>query len=213
MVEHIRNIYCVGRNYRLHAEELGNAVPDQPMLFMKPTHSIVWMNGQSVELPATRGSVHYEAELVLHVGRHYEAGIRVDDLVDKMTLGLDLTLRDVQSELKQKGHPWLAAKGFLNSALVGEFHPFPGIDAVANTDFTLHRNGQEVQRGNITNMIFDLQTMIDFCAENYGLGRGDLIYTGTPQGVGEVLDGDRFELFWGEDLIGSSVMKLYASGH
>lgn len=208
MNRNIRNIYCVGRNYRLHAEELGNAVPSQPMLFTKPTHSLVRMDGQTIELPGHRGMVHYEAELVLHIGRSYEPGITVDELVDQMTLGLDLTLRDVQSELKQKGYPWLAAKGFLRSAALGGFRPFPGVASAAETDFTLRFNGMEVQRGNVNQMTFDLQSIVDFCASNFGLGQGDLIFTGTPEGVGEVSDGDLFELFWGAECVGSSAMIL-----
>lgn len=209
-MEQIRNIYCVGRNYRLHAEELGNAVPDKPMLFMKPSHALVSMDGRTIELPGDRGQIHFEAELVLHIGRTYEAGIAADDLVDRMALGLDFTLRDVQNVLKQKGHPWLAAKGFLRSAPLGPLRTFPGTYAAANTDFTLRKNGLEVQRGNIQAMIFDLQQIVDFCAANYGLGEGDLIYTGTPEGVGQVSDGDCFELYWGEELAGSCTTVLKA---
>lgn len=204
----IRNIYCVGRNYGLHAAELGNAVPEQPMLFSKPTHALVQLNGSEIDLPGGRGEVHYETELVIRIGRDYEPGIRVDDLADQVALGIDFTLRDVQSELKKKGYPWLAAKGFRSSAPVTAFRPFPGTEALAAADFGLLKNGVEVQRGNVKDMIFNLQTIVDFCAEHYGVGKGDLIFTGTPAGVGPVADGDRLQLIFGGETWGEGVIRL-----
>ncbi|GAX89359.1 fumarylacetoacetate hydrolase family protein [Effusibacillus lacus] len=208
MVEMVRNIYCVGRNYVLHAEELGNEVPKSPMIFSKPTHALVQTNGQEIALPGNRGEVHYEAEFVIHIGRDYEPGLQVKDLVNRMALGIDFTLRDVQSELKKKGHPWLLAKGFPNSAIVTEFLTFPGLEACRSTDFSLIRNGEQVQRGNIKDMLFDLQTIIEFIAANFGLGAGDMIYTGTPAGVGPVADGDNLRLVWGEDTLGECTIRL-----
>lgn len=103
MYESIRNIYCVGRNYGLHAAELGNDIPEEPMIFTKPTHALTPMNGSVIELPGDRGEVHYEAELVPHIGRKYEQGLTVDQLVDRMALGIDFTLRDVQTIIKKRG--------------------------------------------------------------------------------------------------------------
>ncbi|WP_438447873.1 fumarylacetoacetate hydrolase family protein [Gorillibacterium sp. sgz5001074] len=208
MWDSIRNVYCVGRNYKAHAEELGNELPKEPMLFTKPTHALTAMDGGTIPVPGNRGEVHYEAELVLHIGSAYEPGKRADLLVDRFAFGLDLTLRDVQSVIKSKGTPWLPAKGFLRSATLGEWMPFPGTAALAEKDFTLTRNGIEVQRGNVSRMIFDIQTILDFCAEHYGIGPGDVIYTGTPEGVGAVQDGDRFELAWGGEPAGSCSIKL-----
>lgn len=208
MLNPIRNVYCVGRNYRLHAAELGNAVPEQPMIFTKPTHALVSMEGQEIQLPGQVGDVHYEGELVLHIGKYYEQGMTVDELVDQMALGIDFTLRDLQNKIKEKGHPWLPAKGFLGSAPLTAFHPFPGFAEAKTRDFTLVRNGEEAQRGNIQDMIFDLQEMIDFIAANYGLGTGDIIYTGTPAGVSKVLDGDTLELRWNEVSWGKCVIRL-----
>lgn len=205
----VRNVYCVGRNYRLHAAELGNAVPDAPMLFMKPTHAVVGAEGGIVTLPADKGEVHYEAEVVLFVGRDYTPGISVDDLVTGMALGIDFTLRTVQDGLKAKGHPWLAAKGFRQSAPLGQQMSYPGT-AAADISFTLQINGLEVQRGKMAEMIFPPQTIIDFVAENYGLRAGDIIFTGTPAGVGVVQDGDRFELFWNGEPAGSFTAQLAA---
>jgi fumarylpyruvate hydrolase len=208
MYESIRNIYCVGRNYGLHAAELGNDIPEEPMIFTKPTHALTAIDGGAIELPGTKGELHYEAELVLHIGRDYEAGLTVDALVDRMALGIDFTLRDVQSVLKKKGYPWLPAKGFLKSAPITEFRPFPGFDMVKQVEYTLRKNGQEVQRADLNDMIFNLQVIIDYIARNYGLGKGDIIYTGTPAGVAAVQNGDQLELLWGEESFGSFTVKL-----
>jgi len=206
----IRNVYCVGRNYRLHAAELGNAVPDAPMLFMKPTHAVVEAAGGNIVLPHNQGEVHYEAEVVLCIGRDYTPGISVDELVTDMALGIDFTLRTVQDGLKAKGHPWLAAKGFRQSAPMGGRRPYPGTAEAAEIPFSLMINGQEAQQGKMADMIFPPQTIVDFVAEHYGLGAGDLIFTGTPAGVGAVRDGDRFELFWNGEQSGSFTVQLTA---
>lgn len=132
----------------------------------------------------------------------------VDEIVDRVAVGLDLTLRDVQSELKKQGHPWLLAKGFVNSAVLSEFVDFPGLQACRATPFSLLKNGVQVQRGDIRQMIFDLQTVIEYIAENFGLGAGDIIYTGTPEGVGELRDGDRLELVYGDEILGACTIVL-----
>lgn len=200
----ISNVYCVGRNYRLHAEELGNEVPAEPMIFLKPSHAVVSMNNDTgMELPENRGEIHYETELVLRIGRSYEPGMIVDELVDVMAFGIDFTLRDVQNELKRKGHPWTAAKGFKNAAPLTPYLAFPGTVQVAENDFILRKNGEVVQRGNVRNMIFSLQQIVDYIADRYGLDEGDLIFTGTPEGVGPVVQGDRLEISYGPDLLGS----------
>jgi fumarylpyruvate hydrolase len=204
----VNNIYCVGRNYVAHAKELQNEVPTSPMLFSKPTHALIEAAGQEISLPSNRGSIHFETEIVIRMGKPYEKGIKVEDIVDSMAIGIDFTLRDVQSELKKKGHPWLLAKGFPNSAVVSKFIPFPGIEEMKKIDFSLQKNGEKVQQGNINNMIFDLQTIIDFTALNFGLGEGDLIYTGTPEGVGPVNDNDQLTLLWGNSILGECFIKF-----
>ncbi|MCS7460192.1 fumarylacetoacetate hydrolase family protein [Paenibacillus doosanensis] len=208
MMQSIRNIYCVGRNYGLHAAELGNEVPEEPMIFTKPTHALVAIQGQPILLPGDRGEVHYETELVVHIAEDYKPGASVDQLIDAMALGIDFTLRDVQSVIKKKGQPWLPAKGFLNSAAIAGFRPFPGEEAVKRTEFSLRKNGAEVQRGNVNDMIFNLQTIVDYIARHYGLGKGDIIYTGTPAGVGALQSGDRMELLWGEEVVGTFTAQL-----
>ena len=204
----ISNIYCVGRNYAEHAKELQNDVPTSPIIFSKPTHALAEAVGQEILLPGNRGSIHFETEIVIRIGKSYEKGMRVEEIVDSMAIGIDFTLRDVQSELKKEGQPWLLAKGFPNSAIVSKFIFFPGIEEMMKTDFSLLINGKTVQQGNIKNMIFDLQTIIDFIALNFGLGEGDLIFTGTPEGVGPVRDKDHLELLWGTSVLGESIIKL-----
>jgi fumarylpyruvate hydrolase len=208
MTTTIRNIYCVGRNYRAHAAELGNDVPDQPMIFTKPTHALVHMDGGALSLPSDQGEIHYETELVLHIAKPYTEGSKVDEIVDQYALGIDFTLRDVQNVIKKKGQPWLPAKGFLKSAPISTFRPYPGASELTKSNFQLRKNGQVVQDGNISHMIFDLQTIIDYIAKHYGLGPGDIIFTGTPEGVGPVQDGDRLELHWGEEQFGAFSINL-----
>jgi fumarylpyruvate hydrolase len=207
-VNSIQNIYCVGRNYAAHAAELNNKVPTSPFLFSKPTHALVEAIGQEIALPGTRGPVHFETELVIRIGKQYEKGIKVDEIVDSMAIGIDFTLREVQSELKKKGYPWLLAKGFPNSAVVSKFITFPGVEELMKKNFSLSKNGEQVQSGNISNMIFDLQTIIDFSAEHFGLGEGDIIFTGTPEGVGEVMDGDQLSLLWDQTVFGEGMIRL-----
>ncbi len=204
----IRNIYCVGRNYVNHAKELNNDVPTKPLLFSKPNRSLVKAAGDDIMLPGDKGKVHYEAELIIRLGKPYEKGIKVNELIDSMALGLDLTLRDVQSELKKKGHPWLMAKGFPNAAVISDFIPFPGEEICKEKDFALMINGKQVQLGNIKQMIFDLQTLIDYCGTHLGTSEGDIIFTGTPEGVGSITDGDHMELVWDGDSLGQCTFKL-----
>jgi len=208
MTVHIRNIYCVGRNYAMHAAELGNAVPKEPMIFLKPTHAMTPMNGEVINLPGHVGEIHYEGELVIRVGKAYHPGIQVDELIDSYALGVDLTLRDVQTELKKAGHPWTKAKGFLNSALLTPLVPYPGTAALKAVNFSLLINDQVAQVGNVKDMIFDLQTIVDYIGSMYGLGEGDLIYTGTPAGVGALHDHDVIGLKWDEEEVGKSVIHL-----
>ncbi|MNJ44305.1 Fumarylpyruvate hydrolase [compost metagenome] len=202
MGQMIANVYCVGRNYALHAQELGNDVPQEPMIFLKPSHAITTMNGNTIQLPSGVGEVHYEAELVLKIARPYEKGIAVDELVDVMALGIDFTLRDVQTELKKKGHPWMKAKGFLHAAPLSRYVAFDGVKETMQQDFMLQKNGAIVQQGNISNMIFSLQEIVDYIGTHYGLGVGDHIFTGTPAGVGPVVHDDHMELFYGAERLG-----------
>lgn len=131
-----------------------------------------------------------------------------DELISSFTVGLDFTLRDVQDRLKSKGQPWLPAKGFRNSAALGGWLKFPGLRAMSEHDFSLSINDREVQRGNVKEMVFDLQRIVDFVGRNYGLGAGDLLFTGTPEGVGALRDGDKLDVRWNESSLGIMTVRL-----
>ncbi|HWO77849.1 MAG TPA: fumarylacetoacetate hydrolase family protein [Bacillus sp. (in: firmicutes)] len=204
----IRNIFCIGRNYAAHAAELGNAVPESPILFSKPTHALVKANGEAVSFPSNQGEIHHELEIVLYIGKQVTDGFKADDVVTKMALGIDFTLRDLQSELKKQGYPWLRAKGFKNSAIITEFWDFPGTDACKETDFSLLKNGQRVQHGNIQLMMFDFQSILEHIHREFGLEEGDIVYTGTPEGVGSIANRDEFVLLWGNEEKGRFIVSL-----
>ncbi|TMW73386.1 fumarylacetoacetate hydrolase family protein [Alteribacter natronophilus] len=197
-MEQIKNIYCIGRNYASHAQELGNKVPKRPLIFSKPTHSLRKADG-TVELPADRGEIHYEAEIVLKIGRTPGDSFTVEEVVDAMALGIDFTLREEQTHLKEKGHPWLRAKGFKNAAVLTDFWDFPGTETCVTTEFSLVQNNDTVQSGKASDMIFDFQSLIAECRDCFGIGPGDIIFTGTPKGVGKTQNGDLFSLFWGNE--------------
>lgn len=189
----IRNIFCIGRNYVQHAKELGNAVPTNPMIFSKPTHALHPAHGELV-LSAELGEIHYEVELVIRIAEPYEPNKSLEHVIDGIALGIDLTARDIQSELKEKGHPWLLAKGFKGSAVIGEFIPFTNVETFNQMEFQLIKNGQLVQIGQPSQMIFSLEEIVAYISKNMGLAKGDIIFTGTPEGVGAIRNGDILEM-------------------
>src|SRR5699024_1958183 len=165
----IKHIYCVGRNFVKHAAEMNSDVPEFPMLFSKPVHALTHANGNVITYPNNRGAIHYEVEIVLYVGQPVTEGFSVEDVVTKMALGLDMTLRDEQAILKKKGHPWLVAKGFQHAAVVTDFWDYPGIQACKEHDFSLYQNGKCVQSGNINDLIFDFQSLLTYIHGHIGL--------------------------------------------
>jgi 2-keto-4-pentenoate hydratase/2-oxohepta-3-ene-1,7-dioic acid hydratase in catechol pathway len=207
-MEEIRNIFCIGRNYAKHATELGNEIPSSPIIFSKPTHSLAKANGSKVLFPGGRGEIHHELEIVLSIGKEIPAEFEVEDVVGEIALGIDFTLRDEQAKLKEKGHPWLKAKGFKNAAIVTDFWSFPGVATCKETEFSLVKNGDVVQAGIITDMMFDFKRIIEECHYYFGLNKGDVIYTGTPEGVGAIEHGDEFKLVWGTEEKGSFIVQM-----
>ena len=203
----VNNIFCVGRNYKLHAKELGNEVPPKPMIFGKPTNALTVTDNQIIPMPKGKGEIHYEVELVIHINKSYETGMKAADCVDQIAVGIDFTMRDVQNELKKKGHPWLLAKGFVNSAVVTPFFPII-IEQLNDCSFGLKINGQTVQHGDPKDMIFSFDTIVQYIAENFGLCSGDIIFTGTPAGVGAISNGDLFELYFSGEKKGSFTIEL-----
>ncbi len=189
-------IVCIGRNYVGHARELKNPVPSKPVFFMKPDTALIQKHNPFF-YPAFSADIHYETELVLKVcknGRHIEERF-AHKYYDKIGVGLDLTARDLQSECKKKGLPWEIAKAFDNSAPLGEFIDKSEIKDLADISFSLLVNGEEKQRGNSGDMIFGFDRIISYVSQFVTLKLGDLIFTGTPAGVGPIRINDRLEAF------------------
>ncbi len=190
-------IICIGRNYADHAKELSNPVPKQPLVFMKPASSIL-RNGKPFFYPEFTSDLHYECEVVLKIsknGKHIAKEF-AHTYYEEVTLGIDWTARDLQQQCKQKGHPWEIAKGFDGSAFVGDFiskHDLPN-----PIQFHLDRNGQTVQEGNTADLLFDFDTIITHVSKYFRLLMGDLIFTGTPAGVGPTAVGDTFVGYIGD---------------
>jgi acylpyruvate hydrolase len=188
-------IICIGRNYIDHAKELQNPVPKKPLVFMKPPSALL-VNNKPFYYPDFTKDLHYEVEVVLKVGkngRHVQPDFAAD-YYPQIGLGIDFTARDVQQACKEKGHPWEIAKGFDGSAVISPFIPIDQVNASA-IPFELHKNGEVVQRGNTKDLIFSFNDIIVYVSKFFKLQMGDLIYTGTPAGVGPVQIGDRLEGF------------------
>ena len=185
-------IFCIGKNYRLHIEELNETDPGEPVVFMKPPACLV-ASGETLHLPAHGNSLHHEVELVLLVGKRASRVEESDALshIAGVTLGIDLTLRDVQSRLKKKGLPWEMAKAFEQSAPLGSLVPCSSDLDVNALEFTLSVNGDCRQRGQVKEMIHSIPRIVGFLSGVWTLMPGDLIFTGTPAGVGPLVAGDR----------------------
>ena len=186
-----RRLFCIGRNYVAHAEELGNVVPDSPVVFLKPPTCLV-PHGSPITLPAHGSDLHFETEIVVLIGTEGRARNPQDALkfVEGLSLGLDLTLRDVQSALKSKGLPWEKAKAFDGSAPLGSFVPLDNASVLDDISFACDVNGERRQNGNTARMIFSIPTLITEISTIWTLKPGDLIFTGTPEGVGPLHAGD-----------------------
>lgn len=186
-------IICIGRNYADHAKELNNAVPTKPLVFMKPPSALL-VNDKPFYIPDFTQDCHFELELVLKIaknGRHIQPEF-AKDYIKEIALGIDFTARDLQSELKKKGHPWEIAKGFDGSAVLSKFIPIEQVNRSA-IEFQLFKNGELAQHGNTKDLIFDFEALICYVSKFFKLQMGDLIYTGTPAGVGPVAVGDDLE--------------------
>jgi 2-keto-4-pentenoate hydratase/2-oxohepta-3-ene-1,7-dioic acid hydratase in catechol pathway len=196
---------CIGRNYAAHAAELGNAVEDEPVLFLKPETALL-PPGHDFYLPEWTQEVHYECEIIFRLGKE---GKYVDPLfaptyLDGIGLGIDFTARDLQNQLKAKGLPWDKAKGFNGSAVVSAFAPMTNFTNLRDIHFELRVNGELRQKGHSANMIHPVEKQLAYASRFFQLKKGDIFFTGTPEGVGPVKPGDQLEAF----LQGQSVLKL-----
>jgi 2-keto-4-pentenoate hydratase/2-oxohepta-3-ene-1,7-dioic acid hydratase in catechol pathway len=190
----VNRIFCIGRNYAEHIKELGNTPDDACVVFMKPASCVV-APGRPVVLPRGRGSVHHEAELVVLLGGG-GADVPVATAltnVAALTLGLDLTLRDLQNEIKKKGAPWELCKAFDHSAPLGDWTSYAGQDLQA-LEFTCDVNGARRQAGHTKDMLFPVARLIHILSRTWALQAGDIVYTGTPAGVGPLQPGDAVTL-------------------
>ena len=188
-------IICIGRNYAEHAKELGNEIPENPVIFMKPDTAIL-KKGSDFYIPEFSDDVHYELEVVLKIskGGKYIQEEKASNYFEEIGLGIDFTARDLQSQLKAKELPWELAKGFDGSAVVSEFYKKSDFD-MRNLSFSLMKNKEKVQDGNTSMMIFSPEKIIAFVSQYFTLKTGDLIFTGTPQGVGKVAENDILQAF------------------
>ena len=189
-------IICIGRNYLAHIKELDNDLPTEPMFFMKPDTALL-PAGEPFPYPDFSKKIHYETELVLRICK---TGKAIDEKAaseyyDAITVGVDFTARDLQSQCKAKGHPWEIAKAFDYSAPVGEFKKISELKNLEDITFGMKLNGKWVQQGHSRDMIFNFDKIVSYVSRFVTLNEGDYIFTGTPQGVGEVHIGDKLELF------------------
>lgn len=195
-------IICIGRNYAEHARELNNPVNDEPVIFLKPETALL-QKRMPFFIPDFSNDIHYEAEIVVKISK---LGKNINEkfahrYFDEVTIGIDFTARDLQSKLKSKGLPWETAKAFDGSAAVGTFVSKNKFEDLNNLNFSLKLNHQQVQTGNTTDMIFPINTIIAYASRFFTLKKGDLIFTGTPKGVGKLEKGDELEGFIGDETL------------
>lgn len=189
-------IVCIGRNYAEHAKELNNPVPKEPLFFIKPD-SAVLRNNDPFYLPDFTDDVHYEVEIYVRIhkkGKNVKAKF-APSYYQEVGIAIDMTARDVQQQCKDKGLPWEKAKGFDGSAPMSETLPLADLGDVQNIHFELHRNGEVVQRGWTGDMLFPVDQIIEEASKYFTLKIGDIIFTGTPAGVGRLQTGDRLEAY------------------
>lgn len=187
-------IICIGRNYADHAKELNNAVPTEPVVFLKPDTALL-KEGKPFYIPEFTQNVHHELEVVVRINK---VGKYIDEqfahkYFNEIGLGIDFTARDIQQNCKEKGLPWEKAKAFDGSAPIGKFIPVSQFSNLDNLSIELKKNGETVQSGNTKDMLFSINNIISFVSRYFTLKVGDLIYTGTPAGVGPVQPNDHLQ--------------------
>ena len=192
-------IFCIGKNYAKHAKEMNSAVPSKPMIFMKPETAI--NRTDQMDYPAFTENLHYELEVLLYIdkGGKNISPESAHEHFSEIGLGIDFTARDIQSRCKEKGHPWEVAKAFDQSAHIGKKFDKSDFD-LEQLNFRLLKNGETVQDGYVKDIIFNFDTLISYISGFFTLEPGDIIFTGTPEGVGPVFPGDMLEGFLNDEL-------------
>jgi 2-keto-4-pentenoate hydratase/2-oxohepta-3-ene-1,7-dioic acid hydratase in catechol pathway len=187
-------ILAIGQNYIEHNKELNSKNPTEPVVFMKPDSALL-KNNKPFYIPDFSEELHYETELIVKInrlGKNISSGF-ADRYFTEIGLGVDFTARDIQRKLKENGHPWEICKAFDNSAVVGNFLPVSELGNIQEIEFRLEINGNVVQKGNSRDMIFPIKELIAYTSKYFTLKIGDILFTGTPAGVGKVFQGDRLE--------------------
>ena len=201
-------LICIGRNYAKHIEELENERPEHPVVFLKPDTSIL-LKRQPFFIPDFSEDVHHEVELLVkikRVGKHIEKRF-AHKYYDEISLGIDFTARDLQSELKAKGLPWEKAKAFDGAAVIGKWLQKSQFEDINSLNFSLKRNGDLVQQGNTAQMLWKVDELIEYISKYFTLKIGDVIFTGTPSGVGKVVANDKLEGFIENEQLFSITVK------
>ncbi len=195
-------IFCVGRNYVAHAEELGNEVPDEPVIFMKPKSALLQPH-TPFYYPEFTNELHYECELVLRISKNgkYIQEKFANKYYDAVTVGIDFTARDLQNELKEKGLPWEKAKAWDNSAAIGKWIPMNALKNKKDINFCLYKNKELVQQASPELMIHSFDEIVAHISNFFSVNIGDLIFTGTPKGVGELVVGDELEGYLEDEVL------------
>ena len=184
-------IICIGRNYAKHIEELQNERPENPVVFLKPDSAIL-AKKQPFFIPPFSNEIHYEVEVLVKinkVGKYIEEKF-AHKYYDEIGLGIDFTARDLQNQLREKGLSWEKSKAFDGSAVIGEFYKKESLGDLTNLDFTLHKNEELVQNGNTNAMLWTIDELIAYVSQFFTLKKGDILFTGTPAGVGKVSEND-----------------------
>ena len=187
-------IICIGRNYAAHVEELDNERPDEPVIFIKPDTAIAQSN-LPFFIPEFSNEVHHEVEVLVRInriGKHIQTKF-AHKYYDQIGLGIDFTARDIQQQLKSKGLPWEKAKAFDGSAFVGKFYDKSDLGDLKKLSFSLHKNGELVQAANTGLMLWSIDEIISYVSQYFTLKIGDIIFTGTPAGVSQVVKNDLLE--------------------
>jgi 2-keto-4-pentenoate hydratase/2-oxohepta-3-ene-1,7-dioic acid hydratase in catechol pathway len=187
-------IIAIGRNYQEHAKELNNPIPTEPVVFLKPDTALL-KEGKAFYHPDFSNDIHYEVELIIKIGKEgkHIAAKFARNYIEAIGLGIDFTARDLQQKCKEKGLPWEIAKAFDHSAPIGEFIPINEIPDLNAIQFSLKQNQLVVQNGNSADMIFSFDDIISYVSQRFTLKKGDLIFAGTPAGVGKINIGDLLE--------------------
>ena len=200
-------IICVGKNYLKHIDELKSSKEDEPVIFLKPDTSIIQKN-QPFFIPEFSNEIHYEIEIILkfnRLGKHIESKFS-KKYFNQISLGIDFTARDFQNKFKERGLPWDISKGFDNSALIGDWKSIKTYD-LDNINFRLEKNGKIVQQSNSKNMIWKIDKLIAYASKYFTIKIGDIMFTGTPEGVGVVSEDDVLEGFLGDEKVFSVKIK------